>query len=110
VSDAGERRKKGGRGFLPYTYIVGRLLVVVPMLLIIVFVGAGFAGWGPGHRLHGAAAVPAAHWVTGSQPQPEHHRLHKHHHHKKHHHGRANRHKHKHHHHKGKKKERGQSG
>lgn len=100
MSDPGEQGK-ADRGFLPYTYIVGRLLIVVPTLLIIIFVCAGFAGWGPGHRLHGAAAVPAAHWVTGKQPA--HHRRHRrrrhhrHHHHKRHHHGHSKRHGHRHH-------------
>lgn len=48
--------------FLPYTYVVGRLLVIVPTLLLIIFICGGFAGWGPGHDLINLTHY-ALHWI-----------------------------------------------
>jgi ABC-type microcin C transport system permease subunit YejB len=53
---------------LPRTYVAGRLLIVVPTLLIVVLICAGFAGWGPGGPLRAAATEPAIQWVTGHEP------------------------------------------
>jgi ABC-type microcin C transport system permease subunit YejB len=55
---------------LPYTYIVARLALVIPTLLLIIFIVGGFAGWGPVHNLidlthralHWVDSVTELHW------------------------------------------------
>jgi hypothetical protein len=52
----------------PRTFVAGRLSIVIPTLVIIALILAGFAGWGPGGSLRAAATEPAIHWATGHEP------------------------------------------
>lgn len=47
---------------LPYTFLAGRLVISLITVLLILFIVAGFAGWGPGHNLV-SFTHKAFHWI-----------------------------------------------
>jgi hypothetical protein len=47
---------------IPYTFLAGRAAIAVITFLLIVFICAGFAGWGPGHNLV-SLTHKAFHWI-----------------------------------------------
>ncbi len=48
---------------VPYTFLAGRLVISLITVLLVLFVAAGFAGWGPGHHLVSLTHT-AFHWIN----------------------------------------------